>query len=78
MTTSVRSDSKAQEIFKFHPTWKSHLSITVVPSLLADNAWDHIFQNQDTRFDYIIHTASPVDFGATDYQKELIDPAIKG
>jgi hypothetical protein len=43
---------------------------------MAENAWDHGIKA--ARFDYIIHTVSPLDFGATDFQKALIDPAIQG
>ena len=63
---------------KTHPTWKDQLSIVVVPDLLAEKAWDHVFENESIRFDYIMHTASPVNFAAADFQKELIDPAIRG
>lgn len=49
-----------------------------MPDLDAENAFDHVFKDAKTPFDYIIHTASPVTFTVTDFQKDLIDPAVKG
>lgn len=74
----MRSDAKAKEVLDLHPTWKDQLSFVTVPSFVVEKAWDHVFQNEGVRFDYIIHTASPVNFGAKDFQKDLIDPAIRG
>ena len=47
-------------------------------NFLAEGVWDTVFQSEKDGFDYIIHTASPVNFKATDIQKELIDPAVQG
>lgn len=75
---SVRSEAKAQEVLDLHPSWKGQVSFVSVPDIGAEKAFDHVFKDAKTPFDYIIHTASPVSFSLTDFQKELIDPAVKG
>lgn len=75
---SVRSEAKAQEVLNLHPNWKGKVSLVFVPEIAAEKAFDHVFKDAKTPFDYIIHTASPVSFSVTDFQKDLIDPALKG
>lgn len=75
---SVRSDAKGQEMLDLHPDWKGKVSFVAVPDIGAEKAFNHVFEKAETAFDYIIHTASPVDFSVTDFQKDLIDPAVKG
>lgn len=75
---SVRSDAKGQEMLDVHPDWKGKVSFVTVPDLVADKAFNHVFEKAERGFNYIIHAASPVDFSVTDFQKELIDPAVKG
>ena len=41
-------------------------------------AFDNVFKSEDIGFDYIIHTASPVNFAVNDVKKDLINPAIHG
>ncbi|KAF2265120.1 hypothetical protein CC78DRAFT_616257 [Lojkania enalia] len=41
-----------------------------------DGAYDDTFRIGD--FDYIIHNASPLNFGANDIYEEIIRPAIEG
>ena len=78
MVASVRSEAKGQEILDLHPNWEGKLSFVSVPDIAADKAFNHVFKDAKTPFDYIIHTASPVAFSVTDIQKDLIDPAVKG
>jgi nucleoside-diphosphate-sugar epimerase len=75
---SVRSEEKAQEILQLHPSWKSHLSFVYIKDIGVPGAFDKVFQDAKSGFDYIIHTASPVTFNVQDIQKDLIDPAVKG
>lgn len=75
---SVRSEARAQEVLDLHPSWKSKVSFVIVSDIAADKAFNQVFEDAKTPFDYIIHTASPVTFNVTDIQKELIDPAVKG
>lgn len=75
---SVRSEEKAHEILELHPDWKDKVSFVYVPDIAAERAFDHVFENAKTPFNYVIHTASPVSFSVDDIQKDLIDPAVKG
>jgi hypothetical protein len=74
----VRSDSKAQQILDKHPTWKDKVKFVSIADIAVDGAFDEVFKQEKTGFDYIIHTASPVNFSVTDFQKDLIDPAVRG
>ncbi|KAL6950834.1 hypothetical protein ACO0QE_000116 [Hanseniaspora vineae] len=74
---SVRSTAKADKLksdFKNDPD----LSIVVVEDFTQLDAFDSIFKEQGASFDYIFHTASPVNFTITDFQKDMIDPAVNG
>jgi uncharacterized protein YbjT (DUF2867 family) len=51
VTGTVRRDGVADEIFAFHPEWKSHLDIVVVPELSDQASWDKLFQA--TAFDHV-------------------------
>jgi len=77
-TASVRSESKAQQILDKHPTWKDKVHFVFVEDIAVDGAFDEVFQREKIGFDYILHTASPVNFSVTDFQKDLIDPAVRG
>lgn len=76
-TASVRSEAKAQEILELHPAWKSKVTFVFVKDIATVGAFDDVFK-QENGFDYVIHTASPVNFSVTDFQKDLIDPAVQG
>jgi nucleoside-diphosphate-sugar epimerase len=78
ITASVRSESKAQEILHLHPQWKGKVTFVFVKDIASPSAFRNVFMQEKIGFDYIIHTASPVNFSATDLQKDLIDPAIQG
>ena len=77
-TASVRSEAKAQEILDLHPSWKGKVTFVVVEDITPPGAFDEVFKQEKNGFDYIIHTASPVNFSVTDFQKDLIDPAVQG
>jgi hypothetical protein len=78
VTASVRSEAKAQQILALHHSRKSQLSFAYVADIAVHGAFEAVFTKADQTFDYIIHTASPVSFEVTDFQKELIDPAVLG
>lgn len=61
---TVRSAKKGQEIINLHPTWKDSITFAYIADIAAPNAYDEVLK--DHTFDYIIHTASPVDFTITD------------
>jgi hypothetical protein len=74
----VRSKSKAQQMLDLHPSWESQVTFASIADIAEDGAFEEVFKHEGRGFDYIIHTASPVNFSVTDFQKDLIDPAIKG
>ncbi|MCJ1467141.1 hypothetical protein MMC07_005763 [Pseudocyphellaria aurata] len=78
VVASVRSEAKGQEILELHPNWEGKVSFVCVSDLGAEKAFDHVFKDATTPFDFIIHTASPATLLVTDIQKELIDPAVQG
>jgi hypothetical protein len=78
VTASVRSQAKAQEILALHPAWKGQVDFIYVADVGAQGAFDQVFENAGDGFHYIIHTASPVNFNVVDFQKDLIDPAVRG
>jgi nucleoside-diphosphate-sugar epimerase len=73
---TVRSERKAQAVIAVHPSWEDHITWAYIADIGATNAYEEVFQSGP--FDYVIHNASPVDFTATDFQREMIDPAVKG
>ena len=73
---TVRSEKKAQEIINLHPTWKPNIRFVYIPDITAVGAYDEAFGAGE--FDYIIHNASPLNFGAKDIHEEIIRPDIEG
>ena len=54
------------------------LDFEYVPDIVERDAFRGIFEQSRNKFDYILHTASPVNFAVTDIEKELINPAVQG
>ena len=75
---SVRSPSKSESLFALHPAWKEHVSFVYVPDIATPGAFDDVFKSEKVGFDYIIHTASPVNFAVEDVKEDLLKPAIQG
>ena len=61
-----------------HPEWQLSLSFEYVKNIAEDNAFRAVFKKHYDQLDYIVHTASPVNFAVDDIEKDLIDPAVKG
>ncbi|KAI9853742.1 MAG: hypothetical protein M1824_000922 [Vezdaea acicularis] len=82
VTGSVRTPAKAQVILDRHPSWKSKVDFVSVADVAADGAFEGVFRERagegGNGFDYVVHAASSINFYATDFQKELIDPTIAG
>ena len=74
----MRTERKGREVLDLHPTWSNHVTFVSVSDMLASDGFDVAFDFGNDGFDYIIHTASPVNFSAKNLQKELIDPAVQG
>lgn len=75
VTTSVRSEDKAQRQLKANPSWKGKVHFGFVPDLMAAHPFDELYNKS---YDFIVHTASPMVFVVNDIQKDLIDPAVQG
>ncbi|PYI09455.1 NAD dependent epimerase/dehydratase [Aspergillus sclerotiicarbonarius CBS 121057] len=78
ITATVRSQSKADDIIKTHPSWKQSIEFAIVADFTSEEPFDTIFRNAKNPFDYVVHTASPLKFQAEDIQKEMIEPAEMG
>ncbi|KAJ5414832.1 NAD dependent epimerase/dehydratase [Penicillium cosmopolitanum] len=78
ITATVRSQAKADDIIKTHPSWKSHVEFAIVSDFTSKGPFDKIFQGAKKPFDYVIHTASPLRFQVNDIRKEMIEPAEMG
>ncbi|KAJ5601197.1 NAD dependent epimerase/dehydratase [Penicillium lagena] len=78
VTATVRSQRKADDIIKVHPTWKGKVEFAIVADFSSSRPFDHLFQSAKAPFNYVVHTASPVTFQASDIQKEIIEPAVIG
>lgn len=77
MVGTVRTEAKANDVFTAHPDFKSKVSLVAVPDMAKAGAYDKIFE--ETQFDYIIHTASPVPDGSgSDFDKDFLGPAVQG
>jgi len=75
VVVAVRSAEKARWIQDKYSAQK--VSTTIVEDITADAAFDHAVQSTPP-FDSVIHAASPFHFKSKDFQKEILDPAIKG
>lgn len=74
---SYRNTEKADQLranFKNN----SHLSLVKVEDLGHIEAFAKVFQEYGPKLDYILHTASPLDFSAKDLENDMIMPAING
>ena len=78
ITASVRTPTKGEQILALHPSWASQLTFVYVADVAEKGVFDNVFTKAKQPFDYVIHTASPVTFSVTDFQRDLIDPAVQG
>ncbi|MCJ1390226.1 hypothetical protein MMC18_003084 [Xylographa bjoerkii] len=78
ITASVRSRAKADQVLALHPSWARQLTFVYIADVAQDGVFDDVFTKAEQPFDYVIHTASPVNFSVTDFQRDLIDPAVQG
>jgi hypothetical protein len=78
VTATVRSEEKAQAVYETHPSWKEHVHFEYVSDLSREGTFDHVFANAAQPFDYVIHTASPLNFTFEDIEGAIIEPAIQG
>lgn len=74
VTTTVRSQAKADKIARAHPN--SKIDFKIVEDIAQEGAFDEAVKIDGLQT--VIHTASPFHFNVTDTKKELLDPAIIG
>lgn len=76
VVVAVRTDTKGQEILRSYEG-NNKLSYVAVGDIASLSAFDKaVEKNPDLQG--VIHTASPFHFRATDYDAELIQPALNG
>ena len=74
----MRSAEKADKIKAAYPKLgKEKLDFAIVPDIAMPGSFDPTIQSNPS-FDAVIHTASPLNLGVSDVQKEVLDPAIIG
>lgn len=76
VTTTVRSEEKAQKIRDAHKDKADRLNVTIVPDVAVLGAFDEVAKTPG--IEVVMHTASPFHFKWTDGQKEVIEPALNG
>ncbi|PYH69427.1 NAD dependent epimerase/dehydratase [Aspergillus vadensis CBS 113365] len=78
VTATVRSQAKADDVIKTHPEWQGKVNFVIVSDFTSQKPFSTLFEEAEAPFDYVIHAASPFKFDFEDFQKDLIDPAVKG
>lgn len=74
---TVRSQEKADRLKKQFGN-NPNLSLEVVADMAVPNAFDMVFENHSEEIKVVLHTASPFFVKCTEYEKELIIPAVNG
>lgn len=68
---SVHTAAKVRDVFSQTP---HDLSLVIVPDIARSGAFDEAVQGVDG----VIHTASPFFYKVTDFEQDLLEPAING
>ena len=76
ITATTRDATKAQKLYETFPKYKNTVTFVSVPDFTVPGAFDKVFES--SHFDYVLHTASPIPFAASDLQKDIIDPGPLG
>ncbi|SCU83696.1 LADA_0C13014g1_1 [Lachancea dasiensis] len=74
---SVRSQDKADRLSKQFK-YNQNLSFVIVPDIAKAGAFDEAFEKFGKEISAVIHTASPFHFSTTEYEKDLLIPAVNG
>ncbi|KAJ4204154.1 Glycine-rich RNA-binding protein 2, mitochondrial [Fusarium solani] len=78
VVTTVRSHDKAENIRKSYPQLgRDKLDFTIIRDVTQPDSFAQVLASEPP-IEAVIHTASPYVTNATDIQKDLLDPAIKG
>lgn len=54
------------------------LSMEIVEDIAAPNAFDEVFKKHGKEIKIVLHTASPFHFKTTNFEKDLLTPAVNG
>ncbi|EHN02487.1 YGL157W-like protein [Saccharomyces cerevisiae x Saccharomyces kudriavzevii VIN7] len=71
---SKRKNDGLLRRFNNHP----NLSVEIVKDIAAPNAFDEVFKKHGKEIKVVLHTASPFHFQTTDFEKDLLTPAVNG
>lgn len=74
---TVRSQSKVDKVLSVHGNHPS-LSIIVVPDITSVDAYLSAFKTTSLTPDAIFHLAAPFTYATTDYERDLMIPAVRG
>lgn len=75
---TVRLDQKGQKLARnAKEAGPGHFRYAIVPDMVQTGAFDHVFVDFP-QISVVLHTASPFLLDTTDYEKDLLVPAIEG
>ncbi|WPK24351.1 hypothetical protein PUMCH_001621 [Australozyma saopauloensis] len=75
---TVRLDAKGEKLLKnTAAVGPGKFSYEIVPDMVQKGAFDAVFRNHP-EISVVLHTASPFLLDTTDYEKDLIIPAVEG
>ncbi|KAM6477668.1 hypothetical protein HDV62DRAFT_401426 [Trichoderma sp. SZMC 28011] len=71
---TVRSETRGKEVLASHPEHSAKLSYVIVPDIAEKGAFNDALKGVDG----VIHVASPMQLGTTDFETQLFRPAVDG
>ncbi|QLQ79348.1 hypothetical protein HG537_0B06960 [Torulaspora globosa] len=74
---TVRTQEKADKLKKQFGN-NPNLSLELVSDIAAPNAFDEVFKKHGSEVKVVLHTASPFFVTSTEYEKDLLIPAVNG
>ncbi|QLL31835.1 hypothetical protein HG536_0B07030 [Torulaspora globosa] len=74
---TVRSQEKADKLKKQFGN-NPNLTLELVADIAAPNAFDHVLEKHGADVKVVLHTASPFFVNSTEYEKDLLTPAVNG
>lgn len=74
---TVRSQEKADKLTKQFGN-NPNLSFELVADIAAPHAFDKVFEKHGKEIRVVLHTASPFFISTTNYEKDLLIPAVNG
>lgn len=74
---TVRSQEKGDKLHRQFGS-PSNLSFEIVEDISDTEAFEPIFEKRGNIIDIVLHTASPFHFNTSNYEKDLLIPAVNG